>query len=73
MKHKGPTQKTRDKFTAAFHRNKLRRKLRATAERLQITAPFGHGGRHRREREVIVPLGEAEFEEQMEIGWRRED
>ena len=69
MKKKGPTKNTTDRFNFAFRRNRLRRKVDEAIKSLRITAP---AVKKDRGMEEIEPLGEKEFEEEMQKGFKRD-
>lgn len=71
MTKKRPTKETTDRINFIYKRNRLRRKLRAGSKATRITAPIDK--KRNRPNEIIEPLGEQEFEEQMEIGFKREN
>ena len=74
MKKEDRNKKAQDQMAYLAKRAKLRLKIRRAAQKLEITAPrVWAGWRTRDQTEIIEPLSEQEFEEQMKIRFFSED
>lgn len=72
MKHKPPSREIKDKMDYMSRRRQLRARVATKGPRyLLITAPIDKT--KDKYTEIIEPLSEAELEEQMEIGFKREN